>query len=225
MGSRFESEGMAGYKVVSHDSALIGAKGHVWHHTHIKSNSVPRPGIDTDVRWGICKIQGLDIRIQLHMCCSTGRLVVPLSACVTPTNVHDTQMYRSVIEPLPDAVRYVAADAWYDDQSLYDFTRQRNAVLVCPIRRYRHTRGERLKRARLYRSSTGQRIYRVRSTSIEPLFQCVKDAFGISVMPVYGFENVKSYALMCILVYQLAVYYNCMVGSDEPRCVKRMLGN
>jgi DNA-binding transcriptional LysR family regulator len=153
------------------------------------------------------------------------QLVVPLSADVSCANAHDTQIYRSVIESLPDTVRYVVADAGYDDQNLYDFTRQRNARLVCPIKRYRHTRGERLRLIRFYRSGKGQRIYRRRSPSIEPLIQCVKDAFGISVMPVYGFENARSYVLMCVLVYPLAVYYNCVMNHDSPRFVKRMLGN
>jgi hypothetical protein len=159
------------------------------------------------------------------MCCSTGKLVLPLSADVSCANVHDAQMYRGVIESLPDTVQYVVADAGYDDQTLYDFTHQRGARLICPICRYRHTKGERLKLIKFYRSRTGQKIYRTRSPSIEPLIQCIKDAFGISVMPVYGFENVRSYVLMCFFVYQPAVYYNCVMNHDSPRCVKRMLGN
>jgi hypothetical protein len=225
MGTRFASENLADCKIIADDSALIRAKGHVWHHTHIKSNIIPRSGIDTDARWGFAKTKGWVFGYKLHMCCSTGKLVVPLSADVSCANVHDTQMYRGVIESLPDTVRYVVADAGYDDQNLYDFTRQRGARLVCPIRRYRHTKGERLRLIKFYRSRLGQNIYSTRSPSIEPLIQCVKDAFGISVMPVYGFENVRSYVLMCVLVYQLAVYYNCVMDNPNPRCIKRMIGN
>lgn len=225
MGERFESENLADCKIVADDSALIRAKGHVWHHTHIKSNFVPRPGIDTDARWGFARTKGWVFGYKLHMCCSTGKLVVPLSAELSSANTHDTQMYRSMIKSLPRTVRHVVADAGYDDQNLYDFTRQRGARLVCPIKKYQHTKGKRLELIKFYRSRTGQKIYRTRSPSIEPLFQCIKDAFGIPVMPVYGFENARSYVLMCVLVYQLAVYYNCVMNSDEPRCVKRMLGN
>ncbi|MEM3065378.1 MAG: transposase [Candidatus Nitrosotenuis sp.] len=119
----------------------------------------------------------------------------------------------------------MTADVGYDDHSLYDFTRQRNARLVCPIHRHRSTKGERLKLIHFNRTGLGRRILHARGVSIEPLFSCVKDAFGISVMPVYGFDNVKSYILMCVLVYQLAVYYNCVMDRPNPRCVKRMLGN
>jgi len=39
-----------------------------------------------------------------------------------------------------------------------------------------------------------------------------------------GFDNVKSFVLVCVLVYQLAVYYNCIIEKkDNPRIVKRML--
>ncbi|MEM2160053.1 MAG: transposase, partial [Candidatus Nitrosotenuis sp.] len=139
MGARFELENLADCKIVADDGALIGAKGHVWHHTHIKSNFVPRPGIDTDARWGFARTKGWIFGYKLHMCCSTGKLVVPLSAELSRANMHNTQMYHFTIQSLPDTVRYVVADAGYDDQNLYDFTRQRGARLVCPIRRYRHT--------------------------------------------------------------------------------------
>jgi len=122
-------------------------------------------------------------------------------------------------------VQYVVADMGYDDKKLYDYSRQRKITLVCPIRRYRHTKGERLQMIRLYQSRCGKKIYNRRNVSAEPSFQCIKDTFSISVMPVRGFENARSYVLLCVLVYQLAVYYNCVIGSDNPRCIKRMLGN
>ena len=225
VGRQTVRDDIADAKIASSDSTLIRARGHIWHHTHIKSNFVPRPGIDTDARWGFARTKGWVFGYKLHMCCSAGRMVVPLSACVTPANVYDNQSYRSLIEHLPDTVRYVTADVGYDDHNLYYFTRQRHARLVCPIRRYRRTKGERLKLIRFNRTRLGRRILHARGVSIEPLFQCVKDAFGISVMQVYGFENVKSYLLMCVLVYQLAVYYNCVMNHPNPRCVKRMLGN
>ncbi|HXG74583.1 MAG TPA: hypothetical protein VNK44_07185 [Candidatus Nitrosotenuis sp.] len=94
---------------------------------------------------------------------------------------------------------------------MYDFTRQRNSVLVCPIRRHRNTKGERLKLIQFNRTRL-RRILHARDVSIVPLFWCVKDAFGISVVPVYGLDNVRSYILMCVFVYQLAGYYNGMMN-------------
>ena len=226
MGRRFVAQGLADCTIIAVDSTMIRTRGaKVWHKSHIKSNTIPRSGIDTDARWGFSATKGWLYGYKLHICCTTGSLVVPLSAAVTSANVYDNQLYHNIIEHLPDGIRYVVADAGYDDWKLYDYTRQRGARLVCPIRRYRHTKGERLELIRFYRSRKGQSVYGTRSISIEPLFECIKGAFGISSVPVIGLENVSSYLLMCVFVYQITVYYNCIIGNNRPRHVRNMLGN
>lgn len=225
LGGRFVTDGFADMSITAADSTAIYAMNQrVWHKSSIKEGMVPHHGIDTDARWGFARTKGWVFGYKLHMSCSTGNLAVPLSAHITGANVYDNQAYHSLIEPLQN-VRYVVADAGYDDHKLYDHTRQKGIRLICPIRRYRRTKGERLKLIEFYKSEKGQRIYKNRSISVEPLFQCIKDAFGISVAPVRGFENVQSYVMMCVFVYQIAAYYNCVMGSDNPRYIKRMLGN
>lgn len=226
MGRIFASERLVDNTIVAVDSSLIyAANRRIWHKKQMIQNTMPRPGIDADARWGFTRTKGWMFGYKLHMVSSTGKLVVPLSADITTANVPDNQMYCNLIEPLSYGIKYVVADMGYDDQKLYDHTRQKGARLVCPIRRYRHTKGERLQMIRFYKSRCGRKIYNKRNVSTEPSFQCIKDVFGISVMPVRGFENARSYVLSCVLVYQLAVYYNCVIGSDNPRCIKRMLGN
>lgn len=225
MGQRFVSESLVDSKIVAIDSTTIHARGPVWHHVHIKKGIIPRTGIDTDARWGFARTKGWIFGYKIHVVSSTGKLVVPLSSCTSTANVYDNQLYCNIIEQLPDGMRYVVADGGYDDWKLHDYTRRRGMGLVCPIRRYRHTKGDRLELIRFYKSKLGQRIYRNRSVSVEPLFQCIKDTFCISTVPVQGFDNVSSYLLMCVLVYQLSVYYNCVTDSTNPRCVKHMLGN
>lgn len=151
--------------------------------------------------------------------------MVPLSAGITSANIPDNQMYANLIESLPDGILYVVADAGYDDHNLYDYSRYRGIRLVCPVRQYRHTKGERLEIISFYKSRKGQKIYRNRCVSIEPLFCTVKETFGMDPLPVRGFDNVFSYLLMCVLVYQVVVYYNCITGNVNPRHIKRMLGN
>jgi len=226
MGLRFVTEQLACGSIVSVDSSMIRAKnGHIWHRKQMIQGTIPRSGIDTDARWGFSATKGWQYGYKLHICCTTGSIVVPLAAAVTSANVYDNQLYHTIIEQLPYGIRYVVADAGYDDWKLYDYTRQRGARLVCPIRRYRHTKGPRLDLISFYKSRKGQQVYGTRSVSIEPLFQCIKETFGISSVPVIGFENVSSYLLMCVFVYQITVYYNCIVGKDKPRCIRYMLGN
>ena len=223
-GNRFVEEGLADCTVASVDSSLVSAKGRVWHRSEMISGTV-RPGTDTDARWGFSKSKGWVFGYKMHLSCSTGYLVVPLSCCISTANVQDNLMYYDIVEPLPESLRYVPADLGYDDQKLYDFTRERGAMLVCPIRRRRHTKKKRLELIRFYRSRKGWKIYRKRSASIEPLFDCIKETFGVTVAPARGFENVSSYLLSCVFVYQMAIYYNRVTDNDRPRCVRHMLGN
>jgi hypothetical protein len=87
-----------------------------------------------------------------------------------------------------------------------------------------HTNGERLKRHHFFRSRKGRQIIHKRS-AIERLFDRTKDTFGISYLPVREKHNVTSYVLMCVFVYQIAIYYNCVTERTRPQCVKHMLGN
>ncbi len=76
-----------------------------------------------------------------------------------------------------------------------------------------------------HNSKEGQVIYSTRKISVEPLFEILKDTFGIGTLAVRGFDISASFVLSCVFVYQLAVYYNCIAGAENPRCVRRMLGN
>ena len=65
----------------------------------MKKNRIPISGIDTDAKWGFSKSKGWIFGYKLHMSCSTGKLVVPLSADVSTVNVHDgKKMYEMLTE-------------------------------------------------------------------------------------------------------------------------------
>ena len=76
------------------DSNLLKAKGHVWHKSSMKKGIVPRPGIDTDARWGHSHTKVCVIGYKLHITATTaaGEIVIPLTADITTTNVQDNQM-------------------------------------------------------------------------------------------------------------------------------------
>ena len=226
IGKRFVTEKIVDASVTSVDSTMIRAKnGHVWHRKQMASGKVPRSGIDTDARWGFSGTKGWVFGYKLHMACSTGKLAVPLSACISTANVYDNQEYQNLVEHLPDTIQYVVADAGYDGHKLYDYSRYRGIRLICPVRRYKHTKGKRLGIISFYKSRKGRKIYRNRGVSIEPLFCTVKETFGMDPSPVRGFDNISSYLPMCVFVYQVVVYWNSITGNVNPRYIKRMLGN
>jgi hypothetical protein len=222
MGQRLLKEERVERDAAAVDSTILECKK-VWHKSDMEKNHIPISGIDTDARWGFSKAKGWVFGYKLHMACSTGKLAVPLSAGITTANVFDPHRYDVLIESIAGLIPYVAADSIYSTKETYDSSSKKRIVLVCPIKRYRYTKGERLRHYHFFRSKKGQGIIRKRS-AIERLFDRVKDTFGISKVPVRGHPNVSSYVLTCVFVYQLAIYYNCMTGRTRPQCVKHMLG-
>jgi hypothetical protein len=225
MGNLFLLEKLVDCITGSVDSSMVPAMGRVWHKSDMEQNRIPISGIDVDARWGFSKSKGWVFGYKLHMSCSTGKLIVPLSADFTTANIADNQMYKSLVDSLAGMVQNIISDPAYDDGDLYEYSKEHNLKLVCPIRKYDSTPPDRLKLVEFYNSEEGQSIYADRKISIEPLFEILKDTFGIRVSTVRGFENVKSFVLICVLVYQLMVYYNSITGMENPRIVKRMLCN
>ena len=224
MGMLFIKDGLVDPAIISVDSSLLKAKGHVWHRSNMK-NEVPRSGIDTDARWGFSKTKGWVFGYKLHLACSTGSLIVPLSADFTTANITDNKMYESITSSLPTGmVRYVVGDEGYDDHKLCDFSRYRGHLLVFPLERYRHTTdNNRLALLQFYQSEF-EHVYSRRSISVEPLIEHMKDVFTIDPLPVRGFDKVRSIVLLSVLLYQVMVYYNHLTGRPL-RALKHMLGS
>jgi hypothetical protein len=91
----------------------------------MKKGVVPCPGIDTDARWwGYSHTKGWIFGYKLHLTCTTGEIVVPLTAAdvTTTANAPDNKMYvplssssSSSVFSLP-YVLYMIADPGYDDK-------------------------------------------------------------------------------------------------------------
>ena len=200
MGMLFIKDGLID-PIVSVDSSLLKAKGHVWLRSNTK-NEVSRSGIDTDAKWGYSRTKGWIFGYKMHLACSTGSLIVPLSADFTTANITDNKMYESITSSLlTGMVRYVVGDEGYDDHKLCDFSRYRGHLLVFPLERYKHTiDNDRLALLQFYQSEFGQHVYSQRSISVEPLIEYMKDVFAIDPLPVRGFDKVRSTIVICIIV-------------------------
>ncbi len=95
MGNLFVSEKIVENKSASADGSMLKAAGPVWHKSDMKNNRLPISGIDTDAKWGYSKSKGWVFGYKLHMSCSTGKLIVPLSANLSTANVHDSQLLHA----------------------------------------------------------------------------------------------------------------------------------
>ena len=213
--------------IVSVDSTLLKAKGHLWHKSSMIKGIVPRSGIDTDARWGFSHTKGWIFGYKLHITSSTGSLIVPLSADFTQADTQDNQMYYAITSSLPQGIRYMAADSGYDDDhKLYNLSITRGFEIVCPVSEiYNHTSNERLQLIEFYESKLGQVIYSWRGISVEPLIQHIKDIFKIDPLTVRGYQKAAGIVLLSVLLYQIIVYYNCKTRKEHPKAIKHMLGS
>src|SRR5713226_6250717 len=82
-----------------------GQEGGIWHKASMERGVVPHHSIDTDARWGKSKTKGWVFGYKLHLSCSTGHLIVPLSADFTTANVPDNQKFGRITASLR-GVRY-----------------------------------------------------------------------------------------------------------------------
>ena len=230
MGYLFVTDRLVDSSIAVVDSTLMKAKGPLWHKSSMKKGVVPRPGIDTDARWGYSRTKGWIFGYKLHLTSTTtGKIVVPLTADVTTANVPDNQMYvsltsSSLVFSLP-LTCYMVADPGYDDKNLYEYSKKLLGIdLVCPVERYESTPKKRLELVCFYQSVLGQTTYSKRRISIEPLIEHIKSVFRIDPLPVRGFNAVSAILLLSVLLYQLMVYYNCKTNKINPKSIKYMLG-
>jgi hypothetical protein len=165
MGNLFVKEKLVDPYIVSVDSTLLRAKGHLWHKSSMIEGVVPRSGIiDTGARWGFSHTKGWIFGYKLHITASTGSLIVPLSADFTQADVQDNQIYPTITSSLPKGLRYATGDSGYDDHKLYNLSTERGFELICPISEiYNNTSSDRLQLIEFYESELGQIIYSWRS--------------------------------------------------------------
>jgi hypothetical protein len=242
MGYLFASEGIVMVDddhsiATAVDSTLMKAKGSVWHKSSMKKGIIPCSGIDTDARWGYSHTKGWLFGYKLHLTCTTGDLIVPLTADVTTANIQDNQMFitlvsssssssSSLVFSLPSLL-YMIADPGYDDKKLYEYSKKALGMdLVCPLERYENTPKKRLELVCFYQSALGQAIYSRRRIPIEPsLIEHIKSVFRLDPLPARGFHKVSSIVLLSVLLYQVMVYYNCKINKSKPlKSIKYLLG-
>ena len=75
MGNMFVKEKFVDPYVISVDSTLLRAKGHLWHKSSMIKGVVPHSGIDIDARWGFSHTKRWIFGYKLHITSSTGSLI------------------------------------------------------------------------------------------------------------------------------------------------------
>lgn len=143
-------------------------------------------------------------------------LIVPLSWQVIPANFQEVNHLIPVVSKaawlLEERKSYeLVGDTGLDSKSNYDWCKQLNVRLTCPLNQRNKPKGERLKRWKFYKSKRGQKLYK-RRTDIERLNGQLKELFLIDPFTVKRLKNVTTYLSLAMLCYLAAVYYNFTQG-------------
>jgi len=147
---------------------------------------------------------------------SSEPLIVPLAWQVIPANLQEVNHLIPVVSKvtwlLEENKRYeLIADSGFDAGYNYDWCRELNIRLTCPLNMSNKPKGQRLRRWKFYKSKIGQKLYQ-RRTDIERLIGHLKDLFLIDPFPVKRLKNVNTYLNLVMLCYLAGVYYNFSNG-------------
>jgi hypothetical protein len=206
-------------RAVAIDSTVLRARGGVWHKKDKEAAIVPHSSIDTEADWTFSGWHGWVYGWKLHLACTVAGVWIPLSARLTPANVHDGRVAPLLIGELPDEARFVLGDKHYDAKDLKERCLRGGRFLVSPRRgAYPHT-------------DAGAQVRRIfhllRHRAIENLnehFKALFEAHGS--VPTKGLADTARFALGAVLVYQLALLYRHQDdswGSDTNRGLKAFL--
>ena len=201
---------------------MFEAQGPLWHKKDRKKGVVPANlrNVDTDSQWGYSEYRGWVQGYAIHLLCSAtpGFVHVPLDACATTANVSENGVFEPMIEHLHPDTKYIVADSGYDDGKLADKCELRKndkyitRRLVVPMEKRKHTAPKRLPNIRFFRSMRGQRLFRLRKTTVEPMFDILKSLFNLEPVWMKGKRNVQPLLLLSVLVYQLLLLFNFVNG-------------
>ena len=153
-------------------------------------------------------------------------LIVPLAWQVIPANCNEVQYLISTVSKAvwlleQDKSYELLADSGFDAGYNYDWCKELNIRLTCPLNLANKLKGKRIERWKFYKSNGGQKLYQ-RRTDIERLNNHLKDIFLIDPFPVRRLKNVNTYLNLAMLCYLAGVYYN-FTNNRSLRAIKSLI--
>jgi hypothetical protein len=223
-------------RVVVADKSMIAARGRVRPPKRIKQ---VWKGVDYEAGWGKSAHDGWVWGYSYEVVVSAGRsgLILPLLASVGPADTSEFRSFKPKIAHLPKSTQFVLGDGGYDGNELaevVEYTKRGKKTgrrFLTPLRsrggqpavgfKKRKGRRERLRqhrvlRDRFRRSVRGRRLYKRRSSSVEPFNQWFKDRFDLQDRVWHRrLNNNRTSILAAIFIYQRLQHYNFTQGRRD----------
>jgi len=122
------------------------------------------------------------------------------------------QILEENLSKIPKTTEYIVADREFDCQRIYLRSRKR---LLTPIRETRNWKTkkrtmskQRRERKEFFRSPLAQRLYRLRNSTIEQLFNVIKNIFKVEPSWFFGKAYTETLVLTAVWAYQIFVAYS-----------------
>jgi len=208
-------KGFISPEVIIHDRSLLKAKGHPWHKKDKKKGIRPKKPFDKEAEWSWSETKREWIYgygIHLSIVATPKYPVLPFLAELTPANDKGIDILRKNISLFPKETKHIVADAEFDSQKLYLKSEKR---LLTPVRETKNWKTkkkamseERRKRKEFFKSEEGKKLYRLRNSTIEQLFNIIKNIFKIEPSWFFGRDYIETLVLTAIYAYQVFVAYS-----------------
>jgi len=203
-------------RAVAFDSTALRTSGGVWHKQHREAGEVPHTSIDTEAGWSKSGWHGWWYGWKAHLAVTAGRIWIPVAAFVTVANVSDNIAAPTLLESVPEPVRWVLGDSQYRDPELTRLCAEAGIELVTPqAGAYPHTDAKvELRRA----------LHKQRSRSIEPFNGLFKAIFEWnSQVPVRGLRRTQLLVLGAVYLYQIVLLYQHERDLPLARNIKALI--
>ncbi len=220
-------------KACAIDSSLLAACGPLWHKKDREKGHIPKGlrNVDTESMWGFSPTRRWVQGYKGHAVTTADPLsdIIPTDSDLTCANVADNIPAPSFIKQLPVSTKYLLADGIYDDQKLIAQCEQRKNSkyitrrLVVPIEIKKHTPPHRRQYGLWFASPSAQRIYRQRSTSVEPFWERLKRLFEIEPIWKKGKKFAAALFQTAVLAYLIVMFINIW-NFNHPADFQAVLG-
>jgi DDE family transposase len=194
-------------RAVALDSAVLRARGGVWHRKHREAGVVPHTSIDPEAGWTKSGWHGWVYGWKLHLATTVAAVWIPLAAELTPANTADNEVAPALLAQLPPEARFVLGDTSYNDPALHQRCAADGRCLVASRRGpYPHVdEGAAVRRI----------FHELRHRAIENFNGQFKGIFDLALqVPTRGLGRTRRWALAAVLVYQLTLLHRVRHGGD-----------
>lgn len=201
--------------MVAQDRSLLQTRGQPWHKKDKLRGIEPKKPFDKEAQWGYSESKKRWIYgygIHLSIIATPEVPVFPLLAELTTANDKGIHILEENILRYPQEIKYILADAEYDSQKLYQKSVRR---LLTPIRETRNWKTKkkamsekRKKRKEFFKSEKGQKLYRLRNSTVEQLFNVFKNIFEVEPSWFFGKDYTETLVLTAVYAYQIFVAYS-----------------